>query len=375
MTAETLADQNQEVAVSIVDCDVHVEFQNRDAMLQYMPEPWRSRLGSRRGTSQRESYGPLWNARRLDSYGPSGLPAGSEPDLVHKQLLSEAAVDFAIVLRHARGTVDPDLNAALCRASNMWLASTWLDQWSAGGRFFGSISIPVDNVPAAVEEIEHWAGHPGFKQVVLGHYSERPLGYPQYDPIWAAAARHRLPVAMHFTTNAADSIGQTPVGRYPHHVDYHSIAFPVTYAAHLMSWICAGTFDRLPDFRVVMVEGGFLWHRPVLARLAQQWPKLAGEIPAARSDPMSYVRDHVRFTTQPVEESETPGQVARYLELADAANILMFSSDYPHYDYDDPQRALPPDLDRDMHDRIMSRNAIEFYDLPATRPVSELDRA
>ena len=369
MTATT-ADVRERagVAVTVVDCDVHLEVQSREVLLEHVPEPWRSRLGTERGTNARESYGPYWNPRRLDSYGTPGLPPGSEPELVHRQLFDEAGVDYAIVLRNARGTVDPDLNAALCHASNAWLADTWLDRWSGGGRLFGSISVPVDNVPAAVREIERWADHPGFRQIVIGHYSHRPLGYPEFEPIWAAAARHRQPVAMHFTTNSADSVGATPVGRFQRHVDYHSVAFPMTYAAHLLSWICGGVFDRHPDFRVVLVEGGFLWHRPVLRRVSRHWEALRHEIPGVR-DPIEYLRDHVRFTTQPVEESETPVEAGVLFDHADAAHLLMFSTDYPHYDYDEPRRALPPGLDAGVRRRIMYENALEFYGLPATRPV------
>lgn len=366
LTTERVRGPQPEVAVAIVDCDVHLEVQSRDVLLEYVPEPWRSRLGTERGTNHRESYGPYWNPRRLDSYGTPGLPAGSEPDLVYRQLFDEAGVDHAVVLRNARGTVDPELNAALCRASNAWLADTWLGRWDRGGRLSGSISVPLDNVPAAVREIEEWAGHPGFRQVVIGHYSLRPLGYPEFEPIWAAAARHRLPVAMHFTTNSADTIGATPVGRFQRHIDYHSIAFPMTYVAHLLSWICSGVFDRLPDFRVVLVEGGFLWHRPVFARLSRHWAALGREFDGLR-DPVDYLRDHVRFTTQPIEESEAPREAGEWLKRADAAGLLMFSSDYPHYDYDEPRRALPPGLDADLRRRIMCENALEFYDLPRTR--------
>ncbi len=106
-----IAEPKAEVDVSVVDCDIHLETQSPDDLTRYLSPWWRDRLHSRRGLSQRESYGPLWDPRRLDSYGTPGLPAGSEPDLVHQQLFREAGIDYAVILRHARGTVDPDPNA------------------------------------------------------------------------------------------------------------------------------------------------------------------------------------------------------------------------------------------------------------------------
>jgi len=60
---------------------------------------------------------------------------------------------------------------------------------------------------------------------------------------------------------------------------------------------------------------------------------------------------------------------------ANAADMLMFSSDYPHYDYDPPSKALPRSIDRAARKRIMSENAREFFGLPQTRPVDRFDRA
>ena len=84
--------------------------------------------------------------------------------------------------------------------------------------------MTVDDPLQAAREIEHSAGHPGFKQVIIGDISERPLGFPMYDPVWEAASRHRLPVAMHFAGNGINALGSTAVGTFRDHVEYHSVA-------------------------------------------------------------------------------------------------------------------------------------------------------
>ncbi|HTE64549.1 MAG TPA: amidohydrolase family protein, partial [Solirubrobacteraceae bacterium] len=236
-----------------------------------------------------------------------------------------------------------------------------------------SIHAPVDDVPAAVREIEHWAGHAGFKQVLIAHDGDRPFGHPQYDPIWAAASRHGLPVAIHFNDSGRLSLGATPVGHFQHYVEYHALTHPLEYSAHITSWICAGVFSRFPDLRFVLLEGGFLWHRPVIARLAHMWEAKRAQLAGATKDPVRCVRDHIRFTSQPIEEADAPRDVQALMELAEADRVLLFSSDYPHYDYDNPRRALPPGISDGLRARIMCENARELYALPATRPAGPYD--
>jgi predicted TIM-barrel fold metal-dependent hydrolase len=39
----------------------------------------------------------------------------------------------------------------------------------------------------------------------------------------------------------------------------------------------------------------------------------------------------------------------------------MFATDYPHWDFDAPDRALPSVVSDELRQRIMCTNALEFY--------------
>lgn len=71
---------------------------------------------------------------------------------------------------------------------------------------------------------------------------------------------------------------------------------------------------------------------------------------------------HVRFTSQPIEEPEKPEYLTQILEMMHAEKTLLFSTDYPHWDNDFPMQILtriPPPLRR----RIFFENAAELFGL------------
>lgn len=87
-----------------------------------------------------------------------------------------------------------------------------------------------------------------------------------------------------------------------------------------------------------------------------------------KRSPWETVREHIRLTTQPLDELDSPEKLRRTLELVDGLeDMLMFASDYPHRDYDRPDlvsRRLPAS----WHEKVMSENARALYGLPARPP-------
>ena len=70
----------------------------------------------------------------------------------------------------------------------------------------------------------------------------------------------------------------------------------------------------------------------------------------------------MRLASQPLERPANDKHLLSILEAMDAEHILMFSSDYPHWDFDSPTRAFPK-LPDDLWERIFVGNASDFYGL------------
>ncbi|MBI2322502.1 MAG: amidohydrolase family protein [Chloroflexi bacterium] len=241
-----------EVEVRVVDTDLHPAPRSDSELHAYLPDPWRSRgwsaemLGRVAAQVVPPLYVPPGQGQRRDAYAPTGGPPCSDPAFTARQLFEEAGVDYAILVpRGDRPLANPEHEAALAAAVNTWLAETWLSTYNAHGRFKGSIRVSPNDATLAVREIERWAGHPHFVQVMLVPNVRAPFGQAQFQPIFAAAVRHGLPVATHVNRTPGMAL-LTPVGFSSYFLEHHAL-YPALYATHLISLLCEGVFDRFPS--------------------------------------------------------------------------------------------------------------------------------
>ncbi len=369
-------DAAAEVAVTVVDCDTHPLVLATE-LADYVPEPHRTRHFVNllhEFDANASLYTPPDKTTRSDAIPPGGGIPGGDPGFFTRQVVVEAGADYAmlIVLQPKTKFYDPELDTAIFSAHNAWLADTWLSTHNEHARFRGSLRVSAHDPAGAVREIERWAGHPYFSQIYLVPEDPVPLGHPQFHPLYDAASRHGLPIAMH-VTGRPGMYNLTPAGFGGLHMETFT-QWPQYFMTNLTSMVFEGVFETYPGLKVIFVEGGFSWAAPLLWRLDRYWRHLGAEVPGCRRPPSEYVRDHVRFTTQPLEEPADHKHLIRTLDWLHAEDLLMFASDYPHYDYDAPDWVMPR-LGREKRQKIFAGNAIELYGLPAVRPRDALDDA
>lgn len=350
--------------MEIIDTDVHPRWRSLEELAGYVAEPWRSQLIKRRIIHPHNGYPNPIASHRTDTSPPAGGQPGSDPAFMVEDLIDRFGLKYVILVGESAQlsiSAMPNLDAAAAVASgyNDWLADFWFSQ---DPRFLGSIFVATQDPSLAAEEIERVGSHPQFVQVVLGSGARMPYGQRYYHPIYAAAERHGLPIAIHTLTEGTLIYGPpTPAGYPSHYFEYHVLAVNALQT-HLVSMILEGVFEKFPGLRLVLVEGGFAWLPPLVWRLDREWKSLRIETPWVKRPPSEYIREHVRLTTQPVDEPERTDDLHRMLEMFPAEEILMFSSDYPHWDFDDPTRVLA-DFPVSMRARIASENAKALYGL------------
>ena len=180
-----------------------------------------------------------------------------------------------------------------------------------------------------------------FVQVFMPGRTHEPLGRRKYWPIYEAAAKHGL----HIMSHAFGSYGYpiTGAGQASYYVEEH-VGPAQAVQANVISLVAEGVFEQFPTLKFVSVENGFGWIPSLMWRMDATYKLLKDEVPHLKRLPSEYIREHVYLTTQPVEEPHKPQQFVQLLEhFGDMTSNILFASDYPHWDSDDPDFALPND--------------------------------
>jgi uncharacterized protein len=352
----------------IIDCDFHHVWRSIDDLLEHMPEPYRTeiaRYGLRNLSSgiRYEEGGLRW-----DAVPPQGGTPGSDPEYARTHHLDRYDIRFALLTGQTgptAGIPDPDYAAAVCRATNDWTLARWIP---VDSRYKMGIHVPLQDPQQAAREIERLGEHPAVVAVCLAGTAGRiPPGQRFFWPIFEAAERHNLAIHFHPSTTSVIANGaSTAAGMASTYLESHA-SLPQFYQAYLISLIFEGVFEKFPRLRVMFIEGGISWLVHVLWRMDKEFKALRQQAPYLKRLPSAYVFNHVRLGTQPIEEPDRPEYLLQIMEMIRAEKTLVWASDYPHFDFDEP-KALPRGLSEETRRRILHDNACEWLNLPPEQP-------
>lgn len=340
-----------------IDCDIHPAVPNLAALLPYLDDHWRD-MTLQRGLHELDSIAYPLNAplTARPDWRPTKGKAGSDLARLRTEALDAFGTSIAICnpLYGVQLLFSEDMAAAFARAVNDWLAREWLDKEP---RLRGSIVVPLQSIDYAVAEIERCAADKRFVQVLMLASGEVPLGRRMLWPIYAAAERHGLTVGIHPGSGYRHPV--TPVGWPSYYTeDYANQAIAIQ--SQLTSLICEGVFQKFPRLKVVLLESGFTWLPGYLWRLSKYWRGLRMEIPWVDRSPTEIVRDCVRLTIQPADAPPSADQFARLMDHMGSDELLLFSTDYPHWQFDNDE-VLPEGLSPQLVAKIMRDNPLDTY--------------
>jgi len=353
----------QSQRLGLVDCDIHPRFRSIEDYKPFMSARWweywmtygaRRRQGLARGHNYPKAQ-PADGMRR-DAWAPDGSVPGSSLDFMRKQYLDPYGVQYGIMnpLGPGQGDQNREFSAAICFAINEWQLETFSRKEP---RLKASIVVPYEDPQLAVREIRQRAGDPHFAHVLLLSRTPEALGRPRYWPIYEAAVEANLPIGIHvFGTTGWASSNTGWMSYYIEEMAEHG----ASSSALIASMVIEGLFERFPTLKVVMIEAGFAWLPSLGWRMDKHWKKMRAEVPHLRRAPSEYIRENVWVTTQPIE---APEKHRHLIELMDwiGYDRIMFASDYPHWDFDDPEVAIPASLGDARRGRILSENAKALY--------------
>jgi predicted TIM-barrel fold metal-dependent hydrolase len=350
----------------VIDADAHY-LEPVQEMAEYLDEPWRSRLlgadptkwipiglGDRMlaGRIRRDDldYGYGYGVQRADEVAAAMAHVGSDACvLVPNRLVTLGHLTVA------------DLVVALNAAYVRYM----LDRVCDPARGIYTMVIACWQDPeASAEIIDEVGDHPAVAAVcMLSAGARPPLGDPRYDPIYEAAQRHDLPIVLHGAPGL-NLVSGADYGDFQRLIESHSLGFSISNQIQLTSMVLQGCCERFPGRRYVFQESGLFWVPMMQYRLDEYYLKRRSEAPLLTRLPSEYIREYFYFGTQPIEAPKDQRHLEMVFDAANGSEHFIYSSDYPHFDYDDP-RAITrlTFLDREAKARVLAGNALQVFKL------------
>jgi predicted TIM-barrel fold metal-dependent hydrolase len=259
---------------------------------------------------------------------------------------------------------DPRLIREAARVENDWLASEI--QAVAPDRLVPAALMPMLHVDDAVAELQH-AADVGLHLVSLptGHPpSTEDYNHQSWDALWAAADEAGMVVAFHIGTDGGDQAAKFR-GRGGAILNYVETTYGGQYAA--MKLVTAGVFERHPNLKVLISEGGATWVPFIGDRMNEAYRQHGMFVrPQLAKLPKEYLYSNVYASFQHDETAPAALWAMGYQNV-------MFGSDYPHLEgtYGHTQKTLHElfdDVEPDVRHRITRGTFEELFPHVSTPP-------
>jgi predicted TIM-barrel fold metal-dependent hydrolase len=251
---------------------------------------------------------------------------------------------------------DPELLAAGARAINDWA----IDFQRHSPRYICTATIPLLTVESAVREIE-WARGAGFHAVycsVIPPSGAEDWTADAWEPVWSVLSETGLVLGFHIGTEPHDASNfhgkyyRGPGGALLNYME-------TTYGGQraVSKLIASGVFDRHPDLRVIVSEGGATWGPFIADRLDEAYRQHASAVrPRLRRLPSEYLYENVYASFQHDRSAVAAATAMGWRNVC-------WGSDYPHLEgtYGHTQKTLHElfdDVSPDVRQRL-TRGAFE----------------
>ena len=207
-------------------------------------------------------------------------------------------------------------------------------------------------------------GVAGFNVTSVRH---KPVHHKQYYRIYRMAEELGKPIAFHAGYHWQDPSLAT-VNQF---LGMHALGFVWCNMIHMTNWILNGIPERFPGLKSLWVESGLAWVPFLMQRLDDQFLMRQSEAPLLKRMPSDYMSENCFYTSQPMEKHNLKAP-AHTFEMIKAETQLLYSSDWPHFDFDTPGSIADlPFLEEQAKRNILGLNAARLFNLPTT-PVKTL---
>jgi len=251
-----------------------------------------------------------------------------------------------------------EMEHELCWSYNRWLTEKVLPE--SNGRFYSMLSLPFNDPDEALRQVETF-GHRkhvgGF--MVTTVRSHMAVNDNAYMKVYRAIEERGLVLSFHSGPNWGEPIFKS-CNRF---LSVHALGFTWYNVLHLTNWVINGMGERFPKLPVIWIESGLAWIPFLMQRLDHEYMLRPSECPLLKKKPSDYMRD-MYYSSQPMEIQDM-GALECTFRMMNAETQLLYSSDYPHWDFDLPSTIWDlPFLSEKAKHNIVGGTAARLFKLP-----------
>ncbi|MFC6766114.1 amidohydrolase family protein [Natrinema soli] len=356
----------------IVDTDFHLNV-SIEELLPYVDD---ERIVEKLKRLDHPPGTQYWTAAYATNHGGRGLATQGEAhdgeDI--RDAMEEVGIDVPIVtpgLNYLPSAHNPRMKTAVCRAYNDYVLDHVVD---ASPDIRAQAMMPQWDPEAMIEELERI----GSEDDIVGAYGwfgpYTPLGAPEYNPVYEKLCELDMPLSLHGSGGywpRTDPIGQG----LRTWTEILGLGWPMHAIMFVGNLIMTGVFDRYPNLRVLVQEGGVNWLPFVAYRLDEFYQDHPEDIQLTErmfdTDriyldhlPSEYLFENFYFSTQPITGPPNAKHHKELLDMCHAPNTIAFSSDWPHHTFDIPNWLYTnPHIDEDLRASILRETPEEVFGL------------
>lgn len=250
-----------------------------------------------------------------------------------------------------------EVEVAVGRAYARWITENVL---ARDPKIKSMLYLPFNDPEAAVRLVEEFADKPGVVGFMITSVRHKPVHHKSYMKLYAAIEERGMPLGFHAGYHW---IGERPMEVLNRFISVHALGFTFYNILHLTNWVINGIPERFPKLNVIWIESGLAWIPFLMQRLDHEFMMRSSEAPLLKRKPSEYMREFY-YTTQPMERPDNMKVLETTFEMINAEKQLLYSSDYPHWDFDLPSVIYDlPFLSEQAKRNILGENARRLFKL------------
>ena len=250
-----------------------------------------------------------------------------------------------------------EMEVNLCWAYNRWLTEKVLPE--SGGRIYSMLCLPFSDPDESLRQVETFGDRKGVTGFMVTTVRTLAVNDNAYMKVYRAMEERGLALSFHSGPNWGEAVFKN-CNRF---LSVHALGFTFYNILHLTNWVINGLGERFPKLPVIWIEAGLAWIPFLMQRLDHEYMLRSSECPTLKKKPSDYMRD-MYYSSQPMEVQDMQALECTF-RMINAESQLLYSSDYPHWDFDLPSTIYDlPFLSEKARHNILGGNAARLFKLP-----------